>query len=74
MFFILNLLVPLFRPSLYRIVLFFLYWNIRKQPPEMFCRIRCLQKFRKFHRKTPVLEPLFNKVAGLGNFNTGVFL
>ena len=24
---------------------------------------RCSQKFRKFHRKTPVLEPDFNKVA-----------
>ena len=22
-------------------------------------------KIQKFHRKTPVLEPLFNKVAGL---------
>ena len=26
---------------------------------------RCYEKFRKFHRKLPVLESLFNKVAGL---------
>ena len=26
---------------------------------------RCLQKFSKFHKKTPVLEFLLNKVAGL---------
>ena len=26
---------------------------------------RCSEKFRKFHRKTTVLESLFNKVAGL---------
>ena len=26
---------------------------------------RCSWKFRKFHRKTPVLESLFNEVAGL---------
>ena len=26
-------------------------------------------KFRKFHRKTPVLEPLFNKVAALQTWN-----
>ena len=26
---------------------------------------RCSQKFRNIHRKTPVLESLFDKVAGL---------
>ena len=26
---------------------------------------RCLEKFCKFYRKTPLLESLFNKVAGL---------
>ena len=26
---------------------------------------RCSKKIRKFHRKTPVLESLFNKVVGL---------
>ena len=30
--------------------------NQQKQPPEVFC---------KFNRKTPVLESIFNKVAGL---------
>ena len=33
--------------------------NIQKQPPEVFCK-----KFCKIHRKTPVPETLFNKVAG----------
>ena len=28
-----------------------------------------LKKFRKFHRKTPVLESLFNKVAALQAYN-----
>ena len=35
----------------------------QKQPPKVFCKKRCSQNFRKFHRKTPVLECLFNKVA-----------
>ena len=30
-----------------------------KQTPEVFCKKRCLQKFRKCHRKTPVPEFLF---------------
>ena len=29
------------------------------------CKERCSQKFRKFHRKTPVWKSLFNKVVGL---------
>ena len=28
------------------------------------CKKICFQKFRKFHRKTPVLDSFFNKVAG----------
>ena len=36
----------------------------RKQPPEMLCKKRCSWKCCKIHRKTTVLEPLFNKVAG----------
>ena len=35
------------------------------QPPEVFCKKWCSQKAWKFHRKTPVLESIFNKVAGL---------
>ena len=36
---------------------------IQKQPPEMFCKKRCSQKFHKIHKKTPVPESLFNKVG-----------
>ena len=36
----------------------------KKQPPEMFCKIRCSEKFQKVGRKTPVLESLFNKITG----------
>ena len=36
----------------------------KKQLPDMFCKNRCSQKFRKFYRKTPMLESLFNKAAG----------
>ena len=32
---------------------------------EVFCKKSCSQRFRKFHRKTPMLESLFNRVAGL---------
>ena len=31
----------------------------QKQPPKVFFKKRCSQKFRKIHRKTPVPEPLF---------------
>ena len=34
----------------------------------MFCKKGCSKKFRKSHRETPVLESLFNKVAGLRCF------
>ena len=39
----------------------------QKQPPESRCSVKkkCSKKFRKFHRKTPVLESLFNKITGL---------
>ena len=26
--------------------------NFQKQPPEVFCKKRCSQKFRKIHKKT----------------------
>ena len=54
----LCVLVPLFRSSLFRMVPFFLYFNLPRQPPEVFCKKKCFQKFRRFHRKTPVLESL----------------
>ena len=38
------------------------FQDTQKQPLEMFCKKRCSQKFRKFHRKTPVLETPFNKL------------
>ena len=41
----------------------------QKQPPEVFCKKRCSLEFRKFHRKTPVLESLFNNFAGLQAWN-----
>ena len=34
---------------------------VQKQPRDVFCRKRRSQKFRKFHRKTPVLESVFNE-------------
>ena len=37
----------------------------RSSRPEVFCKKRCSQKFRKIHRKTPVPEALFCTVAGL---------
>ena len=39
--------------------------NVQKQPPEAFCKKMCSWKFHKVHRKTPVPEAFFNKVAGL---------
>ena len=37
--------------------------KVQKQRPEVFCKKRCFEKFRKIHRKTPVSESFFNKVA-----------
>ena len=37
----------------------------QKQSQEVVSKKRCFQKFRKIHRKTPVPESLFNKVADL---------
>ena len=31
----------------------------RKQPPEVFCKKRCFQRFRKIYRKTPLPQSLF---------------
>ena len=42
---------------------------VQKQSPEVFCKKKCSLKVRKFHRKTSVLESLFNKVAGLPSCN-----
>ena len=37
----------------------------RSRLPEKFCKKGILKNFAKFHRKIPLSEPLFNKVAGL---------
>ena len=42
-----------------------LIWYYRSSYLEVFCRKGTLKKFLEIHRKTPVPEPLFNKVAGL---------
>ena len=39
--------------------------QIQKRSPEVFYEKGFFKKFRIFHRKTPVLESLFNKVASL---------
>ena len=59
-------------------------WNIivsRCGRSQMFFKISVLKRFAKFHRKTPVLESLFSKVAGpqpatllKRDSNTGVYL
>ena len=41
---------------------------VKKQPREMFCKKGVL-KFRKFYRKTPVLESIFNNISGLQSCN-----
>ena len=38
--------------------------QIQKQPPEVFYRKSCSEKFRNIHRKTFVLESPFNRLAG----------
>ena len=37
----------------------------QKQPPEVFFEKSCSEKFCNIHRKTPVLQFLFNKFSGL---------
>ena len=38
--------------------------KFRSSRSQMFFKIGVLKKYRKFHRKTSVLESLFNKLAG----------
>ena len=45
----------------------------QKQPPEVFCKIRYSLKVCKFHRKTPMLDSLFDKVAGLQAFSRNFY-
>ena len=46
-------------------VLAALYFLCPKASIRGVLKKRCSSKFRKFDRKTPVLESLFNEVAGL---------
>ena len=41
--------------------------RVQKHPPEVFYQKNCSSKFRNIQRKTPELESLFNKAAGLKN-------
>ena len=58
--------------SIFSLVLLKIFWNFRttsrkrstqKQPFSGVLPGRCPEKIRKFHKKTPVLESLFNKVS-----------
>ena len=53
------MLLPSLRYLLYRS----LYQQ--KKPLEIFCKKRCSKKSHQFHKKTPVLESLFKKVASV---------
>ena len=59
------------RTLVYRLDLWF-YPN-QKQPPEVFCKKRCSQKFRKIHRKTPVPESLFKIFLNFAKFLKHLF-
>ena len=39
--------------------------NIKRKPPEVFYKKAVLKKCISIHRKTPVLESLYNQVTGL---------
>ena len=43
-------------------------WLFKSSHRKCSAKKDVLKNFLKFHRKTPVLESLFNKVAGLCNF------
>ena len=49
-------------------ILFKLVFFVQNQPPEVFCKKSCSEEFCNIYRKVPMLESLFNKVAGLCNF------
>ena len=42
-----------------------MFFHFQKKPPDIFCRKSSSQKFRKCHRKTPVLKSLFNETLCL---------
>ena len=42
---------------------------VQKNPPEVFFKKTCSWELLDIYRKTPVLESLFNKVAGIKVYN-----
>ena len=81
---IFNLVVCLYKNPFcgkWSFIDFRIHKYFKRQPPGVFCKIKRSLKIRKFHSKTPVLESLFNKFAGLQHCtllkrdpNTGVLL
>ena len=59
----------LLRSCLFVIILGPMLLTHRKQCPEAICKKSFSSKFCNIHRETPVLESLFNKVAGLKTCN-----
>ena len=59
----------LLRSCLFVIILGPMLLTHRKQCPEAICKKSFSSKFCNIHRVTPVLESLFNKVAGLKTCN-----
>ena len=67
-----TLLIPLLDTPFRGCALIVVYCNIirtfcdtnRSSLPEVFCKKRCFQKFRKIHRKHLCQSLIFNKVAG----------
>ena len=58
-----------------------IFFETKEQPLEVFYKRSCSQKFRNIHRKTPVLESLFNNAGARQtcnilkkDSNTSVFL
>ena len=66
---------------MYKLIFFLLITKLLSCQKQSFAYVlqnRCSLKFRKFYRKTPVLESLFNKIAAAAlskrDSNTGIFL
>ena len=55
-------------------IIFLISQETQKPPPEVFYKKGVLRNFTKFTGKQLCQSLFFNKVAGLRNFGTGVFL
>ena len=53
---------------------FDLHVTDQKQPPEVFCKKRCSEKFRKINRKTSVPKSLYLRPVNFGKFLRTPFL